>query len=119
MKNALRIKRIKRQKRAKRIRAKIFDTAKRPRLSIFRSNKHIYVQLIDNKKGETLASASDLEIEKADKGKVNKALLVGQLIAKKAHDLKIKEVVFDKGSYKYHGTVKALAEGAREGGLKF
>ncbi len=119
MKNAFKIKRAKRQKRAKRTRAKIFGTAKRPRLSIFRSNKHLYAQLIDDEKGKTLASAHDYEIKKTDKGKAKSASLVGQLIAKKAADIKIDEVIFDKGGYKYHGIVKALAEGAREAGLKF
>ncbi|MBU1102222.1 50S ribosomal protein L18, partial [Patescibacteria group bacterium] len=102
-----------------RTRAKIFGTAKRPRLSIFRSNKHVYAQLIDDEKGKTLASAHDYEIKKTEKGKTKNVALVGRLIAKKAADSKIEEVVFDKGGYKYHGIVKALAEGAREAGLKF
>ncbi len=119
MKDIHKIKRQKRQRRAKRIRAKIFGTAKRPRLAIFRSNKHIYAQLINDEKGKTLASASDLEIEKPAKGKVAGAAQVGQLSAKKAAELKIIEAVFDKRAYKYQGAVKALAEGAREGSLKF
>ncbi len=118
MKDSSKTKRIQRIKRAARTRSKIFGTQKKPRLSIFRSNKHVYVQLIDDEKGKTLAHASDLELkEKALKMK--KAFLVGQSIAKKAAELKIKEAVFSKGGYKYHGAVKAAAEGARAGGLKF
>lgn len=114
------IKRQKKQRRAGRTRAKIFGMAQRPRLSVFRSNKHIYVQLINDEKGKTLASVSDLELKKSDKkGKKELAVLVGQLIAQKAESLKIKKVIFDKGSYKYHGIIKAVAEGARKGGLKF
>lgn len=119
MKNTFKIKREKRQRRAKRVRAKIFGMVHRPRLAIFRSNKHVYVQVVDDEKGKTLASASDLEIKKSAKGKIAAAGSVGRLIAKKAAELKIKEVVFDKRGYKYHGAVKALAQGAREGGLKF
>jgi len=119
MKDRFKTKRAKRQKRARRIRAKIFGVANRPRLSVFRSNQHIYVQLIDDEKGKTIASAADLEIKKSTKGKIATASLVGQLIAKKAAELKIKEVIFDKRAYKYHGLVKAVAEGARKGGLKF
>jgi large subunit ribosomal protein L18 len=118
MKNQFKIKRQKRQRRVRRTRAKIFGTAKRPRLAVFRSNKHIYIQLINDEKKATLAAASDLEIKKSVKGK-KAAALVGQLIAKKSAELKIKEVVFDKRGYKYHGIVKALSEGAREGGLRF
>ncbi len=96
-------------RRHKRVRGKIKGTKKCPRLSVFRSNKHIYAQLIDDEKRKTLIAVSD-----------SQAFKVGKLIAEKAlKDLKIKKVVFDKGPYKYHGKVKALAEGAREGGLKF
>ncbi len=121
----------KRYRRHRRIRARISGTGKRPRLGVFKSLKHIYAQLIDDEKGKVLASASDLSISKAagkekktdqDKmlsGKTAKAYEVGKLIAKKAEEEKIKEVVFDRGGYKYHGRVKALADGAREGGLKF
>lgn len=103
--------------RRRRVRAKIFGTAKRPRLSIFRSNKSIYVQLVDDVKGKTLASARLAEIKKA-KNNIEGAKELGKLIAKKCKEAKITEVVFDRGGYKYHGKVKALAEGAREGGLK-
>ncbi|MBZ9577762.1 50S ribosomal protein L18 [Patescibacteria group bacterium] len=109
----------KRKRRHKRVRAKIFGTSKVPRLCVFRSAGHIYVQLIDDEKGKTLASASDLEIKKKKDKKAALATKVGNLIAKKAIEKKINKVVFDRGGYKYHGRVKALAEGAREGGLKF
>lgn len=103
-------KQIKRQRRHRRVRAKISGTIKVPRLCIFRSNKYIYAQLIDDERGKTLASA---------KGKFSGAKKVGREVAKKAAEKKINKVVFDKGGYKYHGRVKALADGAREGGLKF
>jgi large subunit ribosomal protein L18 len=110
-----------RLKRKKRIRAKIFGTKERPRLCVFKSLKHIYAQLIDDEKNKTLIFVSDLELKKSAKNlkKIEKAREVGKLIAQKAKDLKIEKVVFDRGGYKYHGRVKALAEGAREGGLKF
>lgn len=100
----------KRVRRHKRIRAEIFGTKERPRLCIFRSNKYIYGQLIDDQIGKTLAAA---------RGKIKDALQVGKLVAKKAKDLKIEKVVFDRGGYSYHGKIKSLAEAAREGGLKF
>lgn len=110
----------KRKRRRIRVRAKISGALKRPRMSIFRSANHIYVQLIDDEKGVTLISADDRELEVKDiKGKTNIAFEVGKLIAKKAQDKKIKTVVFDRGGYKYHGRIKSLAEGAREGGLEF
>lgn len=116
----------KRLKRHKRVRAKIKGTAKIPRLCVFRSNKHIYAQLIDDEKGKTLVSASDLDIKskktKAKKelsGKSAVAYRVGQILATKALEKKLEKVVFDRGGYKYHGRIKALAEGSREGGLKF
>jgi large subunit ribosomal protein L18 len=108
------------ERRQTRIRAKVQGTNQRPRLSVFRSNKHIYAQLIDDAKRETLTGASEVELKSADKiKKTDKAKELGLLIAKKAAEKKVKTVVFDKGSYKYHGRVKAVAEGAREGGLKF
>ena len=108
----------KRKKRHLRIRNKISGTAERPRLSVFRSNKHIYAQAIDDVRGETLVSASDRDLKKdgSDKEIAGK---VGKILAKKALKTGIKEVVFDRGGYRYHGRVKALAEGARDGGLKF
>ncbi|MEK7579871.1 MAG: 50S ribosomal protein L18 [Patescibacteria group bacterium] len=102
-------KREKRIIRHKRVRAVIKGTAARPRLSVFRSNKHIYAQLIDDTKGITLLSSSD---------KKSTALKIGEDLAKKAVEKGIKEVVFDRGGYKYHGRVKDIAEGARSGGLK-
>ena len=118
--NNLKVKRIKRQFRARRVRAKILGVSQRLRLCVFRSNLHIYGQLIDDAKGVTKASASDLELkDSGKKTKIAKAKMVGLVLAKKAQELKITEAVFDKGSYKYHGIVKSLADGAREGGLKF
>lgn len=114
------LKKERRKRRHKRIRAKISGTSLRPRLFVFRSNKHIWAQLIDDEKGQTLISASDFEIKsKKNKKKTEKAFEVGKIIAKKALSQGIKSVVFDRGGYKYHGRVKALAQGAREGGLKF
>ena len=139
-------KRKQRLKRHKKIRAKISGTKERPRLCVFRSNKHNYSQLIDDKKNKVLVSFNDskMKIKKIKKsssvkaktnGKIVKdktgkkeknlsskilmAFEVGKAVAKKAEELKITSVVFDRGGYKYHGRVKALAEGAREQGLKF
>lgn len=110
-----------RQKIRYRIRKKIFGTASTPRLSVFRSNTDIYVQLIDDATGTTLASANsrqkDIAAQKT--AKIEKSKLVGEAIARKAGEIGIKEVVFDRGGYIYHGRVKAVAEGAREGGLQF
>jgi len=106
----------------KRIRKKIFGTAERPRMSVFRSNKQISVQVIDDTNGVTLASASSKIKEIAEQAKVTKteqARLVGKLAAKNAMDKGITTVVFDRNGYLYHGRVKALADAAREGGLKF
>ena len=112
-----------RQGRHARIRAKISGDAARPRLCVFRSMKHIYAQLIDDASGHTMASASTVcsEIKaKADgKNKSSEAQLVGKLLAERAMGQGITQVVFDRGGYKYHGRVKALADAAREGGLKF
>lgn len=118
--NSLKAKRKKRQARAQRVRAKISGSADQPRLCVFRSNKHVYAQLIDDAKAVTVASASDLDLKKTDKKtKLELAALVGQELAKKAGELKVVKAIFDKGPYKYHGIVKALADGARQGGLKF
>jgi len=110
-------KQINRLRRKVRVRAKISWTAERPRLSIFRSWTHIYAQLIDDVAGKTLASASDLKADKA--ANTEKAMLVWKDIADAAKKLKITNVVFDRGGFSYHGRVKARAEAAREGGLKF
>ncbi|MDR7417167.1 MAG: 50S ribosomal protein L18 [Armatimonadota bacterium] len=106
-----------------RIRKKVFGTAERPRLSVFRSLKHIYAQLIDDERGHTLAAASTLDPEIRDqlKGlpKTEQSRLVGQLLARRAKAKGVTRVVFDRGGYKYHGRVRALAEGARSEGLEF
>jgi len=105
-----------------RIRKRISGTAERPRLSVFRSNKQIYAQLIDDVNGKTLAAASSTEKQIAGKEGINKteqAALVGESLAKKAIDAGMNEVIFDRGGYLYHGRVKSLAEAARKGGLKF
>lgn len=119
-------KQLKRRRRHKRVRSIVKGTAKVPRLCVFRSNKHIYAQLIDDEKGKTLISASDLDLKKT-KTKIKKELTgkaaiayrVGQILAQKAIEKKFEKIVFDRGGYKYHGRIKALADGAREAGLKF
>ena len=112
---------IKKQKIRFRIRKKVSGTAQKPRLSVFRSNTDIYVQLIDDDHGKTLASASsrdkDIKVQKGTKSEKSK--LVGTVIARKAIELGIKACTFDRGGNLYHGRVKAVAEGAREGGLEF
>lgn len=110
-----------RQKRHNRIRNKISGTAQRPRLSVYRSNAHIYVQLVDDVAGRTLASASTLDksLGLGQSGNKEAAKAVGALIAKKAQEAGIEEVVFDRSGYLYHGRIAALAEAAREAGLKF
>jgi large subunit ribosomal protein L18 len=112
---------IKKEKRGLKTHKKIREIAKlsnRPRLSVYRSNKYIYAQIIDDKKGKTIVSASSLNL-KSKKTKKEKAYEVGKTLAERAVAAGIKKVVFDKGKYKYHGRVKALADGAREGGLIF
>lgn len=105
----------------KRIRKVVTGTAERPRMSIFRSNTHIYVQLIDDVNSKTLAATSSMEpdVEGAKVPKTEKAKMVGKLIAQKALEAGITAVVFDRGGYLYHGRVKSLADSAREAGLKF
>jgi len=112
---------IRRQKIRYNIRKKIAGTAQKPRLSVFRSNSGIFAQLIDDVKGVTIVAAStkDKAVVAEKSNKTEQSKLVGQAIAKKASELGVKEIVFDRGGYLYHGRVKALAEGAREGGLKF
>jgi len=111
----LKASRIRRQKR---IRAKIRGTDSKPRLSVFRSNKYIYAQAIDDQSGKTLASVSEREI-KEGKTKTEKSKILGALMSTKLKKKKKNAIIFDKGSFKYHGRVKAFAEGLREGGLKF
>ena len=109
----------KKQRRARRVRSRIFGTAKIPRMSVYKSLKQIYVQLIDDSTGKTIVSVSSKEIKDQKGKKADIAFEVGQLAAKKAQEKKIKKVIFDKGSSKYHGRVKAVADGARKGGLEF
>jgi len=111
-------KRIKRAIRHKRVRSRVTGALDRPRLSVFKANRHIYAQLIDDDAGKTLAAASSLEIKSKGK-KTDIAKEVGKLIATKALAKKIKAVKFDRGGFAYHGRIKALADGAREGGLEF
>ncbi|MEI6221770.1 MAG: 50S ribosomal protein L18 [bacterium] len=125
-------------RRRKRVRSTIIGTAERPRVSVYRSLNHIYIQLIDDSKGETLVSGSTHELKSATKaapakateengakkaisttGKVVKSKQIGLLVAEKAKQKKIKDVVFDRGGRLYHGRIKSVAEGLREGGLKF
>lgn len=108
-----------RQKRHARVRSKISGTAECPRLNVFRSNKNIYAQVIDDVAGVTLASASTLDKEVSKGTKTEQAIVVGKLVAERAVAKGISEVVFDRGGYLYHGRVKALADSARENGLKF
>jgi len=109
-----------RKKRHRRVRSKIEGTTERPRLNVFRSEKHIYAQIIDDTKGETLCAASSLEKGFKESGSNKEgAKKVGTLIAERAKKNNIENVVFDRGGYIYHGRIKELAEAAREGGLKF
>lgn len=118
MKNPEKTKRKNRIKRHKRVRSKVFGTKEVPRLNVFRSNKGLFVQVIDDETNATLASIGEKEI-KSGKNKLDRAKEAGKLIAQKSKEKKISKVVFDRGGYNYHGRVKALAEGAREGGLEF
>ena len=108
-----------RKRRHTRVRNKISGTAECPRLNVFRSNTQIFAQIIDDVKGVTLVSSSSVELKIKNGGNVEGAKLVGKDIAEKAKKLKIKNVVFDRGGYLYHGRVQALAEAARENGLEF
>jgi large subunit ribosomal protein L18 len=113
-----------RERRHRRVRAKVSGTGQRPRLNVFRSAAHIYVQVIDDLHGHTLVSASDLDEavrEKAGEGatKSTRARAVGEVVAERAQAAGISAVVFDRGGFLYHGRIKAVADGAREGGLKF
>ncbi len=112
-----------RERRHGRVRRKVAGTPERPRLNVFRSASHIYAQVIDDRAGHTLAAASDVDkdlaAETKGKNKSERAALVGRIIAERALARGVELVVFDRGGYKYHGRVKALAEAAREGGLGF
>jgi large subunit ribosomal protein L18 len=112
-----------RKRRHRRIRARLAGTAERPRLSVFRSLEHIYVQVVDDEAGRTIASASTVDAhllaDMDGKTKKEQATLVGKAVAERAQVAGVKQVVFDRGGYLYHGRIKALADGAREGGLEF
>jgi large subunit ribosomal protein L18 len=108
-----------RQKRHRRLRARIAGTADRPRLAVYRSLNQIYAQVIDDRNGRTLAAASSLEGKAAKAKKSDAAKAVGAKIAEKAKAAGIEEVIFDRGGYRYHGRVKALADAARSNGLRF
>ena len=108
-----------RLRRHRRVRGKVEGSAAKPRLAVYRSNKGIYAQVIDDLTGTTLVSASTLGLKSQSGTKSEKAAEVGKLVAQRAKDAGIATVVFDRGGYLYHGRVKALADGAREGGLEF
>ncbi len=117
------LRQVNRKKRHRRVRTKVSGTAERPRLNVFRSSKHIYAQVIDDQAGETMVAASSIDSQMRSElkhgGNREAARKVGELLAKRAVDKGIKDVVFDRGGYLYHGRVKELADGAREAGLKF
>ncbi len=119
MQNIVKITKEKRIRAHKRIRAKVFGTAQRPRLSIFKSNNYIYAQAIDDENQKTLVSASDLEIKTIKAKKTDKSVSVAQKLAEKLKAKNISEIVFDRGGFKYHGRVKILAEELRKLGIKF
>jgi large subunit ribosomal protein L18 len=111
--------RQRRQRRRYRVRSKISGTAERPRLSVYRSNKGVFAQLIDDVDGKTLAAANWTEPELRELDKTEQAKKAGELLAERAKKAGVESCVFDRSGYRYHGRVKALAEGAREGGLEF
>jgi large subunit ribosomal protein L18 len=117
--NTMKVKMEQRNRRIKRVRSKVKGTGERPRLAVFRSLKHVDVQIIDDVNGKTLVAASDRDIKDDKMTKTEKALQVGKLIAEKAKTKNISAVVFDRRDKRYHGRVKAVAEGAREAGLVF
>jgi large subunit ribosomal protein L18 len=108
-----------RLKRRRRVRAKVHGTAERPRVSVFRSNRGVFVQLIDDENGRTICSVNWTEPELRNLGRMEQAQHAGALLADRARAAGVETAVFDRGGYKYHGRVKALADGAREGGLEF
>jgi len=111
--------RLRKIKRKKRVRSKVFGTNLRPRLNVFRSNRYLFAQIIDDQKGKTLVSLHQKSLKKQKGKKSEIAFELGENLAKKAKLKKISKVVFDKSSYKYHGRIKAFAKGARKGGLNF
>jgi large subunit ribosomal protein L18 len=108
-----------RLKRRRRVRAKVRGSAERPRISVFRSNRGLFAQLIDDDSGRTLAAVSWTEADVRGLGRMEQAKRLGELLAQRAGEAGVQEAVFDRGGYQYHGRVQALAEGAREGGLRF
>lgn len=110
---------VMRARRARRVRSKVRGTGERPRLSVFRSNRAIWAQVIDDSAGRTLASAGSVHLTEKGLSKTDQAAKVGELIAERAKAAGVERVVFDRGPYLYHGRVKALADGARQGGLEF
>jgi large subunit ribosomal protein L18 len=110
---------VKRLKRRRRVRAKVHGSAERPRISVFRSNRGIFAQLIDDDSGRTLAAVNWTESDLRSLSRIEQAKRAGALLAERARAAGIERAVFDRGGYQYHGRVKALAEGAREGGLEF
>lgn len=116
---AISIKKQKQISRQRRVRAKVVGSAERPRLAVFRSNQHVYVQIIDDSKHVTLVSLADTDMPKGSKKGVAGAKELGKSLAGKAKEAKVSKVVFDRRGYAYHGIIKAVAEGAREGGLEF
>jgi len=111
-----------RKRRHRRVRAKIMGTSKRPRVSVFKSNRHVFIQFIDDEAGKTILSNKITKNQeprtKNKETKTEKAMKIGETLAQKAKELGIKEVVFDRGGFKYHGRVKAVAEGLKQGGIK-
>jgi len=109
----------KRLRRRRRVRAKVRGSAERPRLSVYRSNRGVFAQLIDDDAGKTLASVSWTEADLKGLDRMEQAKKAGEILAKRASEAKVETCIFDRGGYRYHGRVKALADGAREGGLRF
>lgn len=118
MKDHNKVKQAKVLRRRIRTRAKLFGTATKPRVSVFRSLSHIYAQAIDDAKRVTIVAAKDVELKLKAK-KVDQAMALGELLGQKLSDKKISEIIFDRGSYRYHGRVKSVAEGLRKAGIKF
>ena len=116
--NKLKLKNQKRERRKRRNRAKIFGTSEKPRLSVFRSNRYINIQLIDDVAGKTLLSLSTKNLKQINKNKTEQARALGELLAEKSQKIGIKMTVFNKGQYLFHGRIKAIAEGAKSKGLK-
>ena len=110
---------VKRLKRRRRVRAKVHGTAERPRISVFRSNRGVFAQLIDDESGRTVVAVNWTESDLRSLGRMEQATRVGTLLAERAKAAGVERAVFDRGGYQYHGRVKALADGAREGGLDF